>query len=52
VRARYLPKVNAVLGNRSGEIARITRQRHGDARESAVAGKLEVDTGLDDRLPE
>jgi hypothetical protein len=52
-RARPLP-AQGRRGPRESlrEIARITRQRHGDAKELAVAGKLEVDTGLDDRLPE
>lgn len=52
MRARYLCKIKAVLENHSGEIARITRQRHGDAKELAVVGKLKVDPGLDDCLPE
>lgn len=52
MRARCLFKIKAVLENHSGEIARITRQRHGDAKESVAAGKLKGDPGLDDCLPE
>ena len=52
-RARPLPvQDQGVLDNHQGEIARITRQRHGSAKEFVVAGKLKVDPGLDDCLPE
>jgi hypothetical protein len=52
VRARSLCKVKAVIDHHHGEIAHITRRRHGDAKESAVAGEPKVDPGLDDCLRE